>query len=151
MPQPPLLDLSALIVKDRDLLKPRMKITTYNQHDVGSFSSLGLFLANQSTRTCEPTSLCNQAQRRTCFPAPSTLPNQPSLRSSQVGLTDSISAIFLRRTQPLITFSLRIALFTYWNPLKYTNRWTRYSRVKPGSSSCLCCHVLLQILLVTPT
>src|SRR5579862_4021623 len=62
MPQPPLLDLSALIVKDRDLLKPRMKITTYNQHDVGSFSSLGLFLANQSTRTCEPTSLCNQAE-----------------------------------------------------------------------------------------
>jgi hypothetical protein len=24
------------IVKDRDLLKPRMKITAYNQHDVGS-------------------------------------------------------------------------------------------------------------------
>src|SRR5579862_7592749 len=70
MPQPPLLDLSALIVKDRDLLKPRMKITTYNQHDVGSFSSLGLFLANQSTRTCEPTSLCNQAKRGICSPCP---------------------------------------------------------------------------------
>ncbi|HEY6765054.1 MAG TPA: hypothetical protein VI386_09795, partial [Candidatus Sulfotelmatobacter sp.] len=25
------------IVKDRGLLKPRMKITAYNQHDVGSF------------------------------------------------------------------------------------------------------------------
>jgi hypothetical protein len=33
--------LSRSIVKDRDLLKPRMKITAYNQHDVGSFSSLG--------------------------------------------------------------------------------------------------------------
>src|SRR5579862_2189454 len=80
MPQPPLLDLSALIVKDRDLLKPRMKITTYNQHDVGSFSSLGLFLANQSTRTCEPTSLCNQgAQRR------GTLARFPNARFSAGG------------------------------------------------------------------
>ena len=31
-----LLNLSRSIVKDRDLLKPRMKITAYNQHDVGS-------------------------------------------------------------------------------------------------------------------
>jgi hypothetical protein len=31
-----LLHLSRSIVKDRDLLKPRMKITAYNQHDVGS-------------------------------------------------------------------------------------------------------------------
>ena len=35
--------LSRSLVKDRDLLKPRMKITAYNQHDVGSFSSLGRF------------------------------------------------------------------------------------------------------------
>jgi hypothetical protein len=34
--QPPFLLLSSLIVKDRDLLKTRMKITAYNQHDVGS-------------------------------------------------------------------------------------------------------------------
>jgi hypothetical protein len=39
--QSPLRYFSRLIVKDRDLLKPRMKITAYNQHDVGSFSSLG--------------------------------------------------------------------------------------------------------------
>src|SRR5436309_4186555 len=30
------LDLARSVVKDRDLLKPRMKITAYNQHDVGS-------------------------------------------------------------------------------------------------------------------
>ncbi len=30
--QPLLLHLSRSIVKDRDLLKPRMKITAYNQH-----------------------------------------------------------------------------------------------------------------------
>ena len=34
--QPLFLYLSRSIVKDRDLLKPRMKITAYNQHDVGS-------------------------------------------------------------------------------------------------------------------
>jgi len=34
--QPFLCYLSRSIVKDRDLLKPRMKITAYNQHDVGS-------------------------------------------------------------------------------------------------------------------
>src|SRR6202043_3438316 len=31
-----LLHLSRSVVKDRDLLKTRMKITAYNQHDVGS-------------------------------------------------------------------------------------------------------------------
>src|SRR5271166_3626857 len=36
VPQPPSLFLPSLIVKDRDLLKTRMKITAYNQHDVGS-------------------------------------------------------------------------------------------------------------------
>jgi hypothetical protein len=41
-----------------------MKITAYNQHDVGSFSSLGRFRHYQSTRCNEPTSLCNQAKRR---------------------------------------------------------------------------------------
>src|SRR4029077_6747395 len=42
--QPSFFISSRLIVKDRDLLKSRMKITAYNQHDVGSFSeSLGLF------------------------------------------------------------------------------------------------------------
>src|SRR5216684_2603666 len=39
MPQPLLPPLSRSIVKDRNLLKTRMKITAYNQHDVGSFSS----------------------------------------------------------------------------------------------------------------
>src|SRR5437016_10097476 len=40
--QPSFFISSRLIVKDRDLLKSRMKITAYNQHDVGSFSeSLG--------------------------------------------------------------------------------------------------------------
>src|SRR6266436_2762118 len=42
--QPFFLILPTLVVKDRDLLNPRMKITAYNQHDVGSFSvSLGRF------------------------------------------------------------------------------------------------------------
>src|SRR5207302_11384173 len=42
--QPSFFISSRLIVKDRDLLKSRMKITAYNQHDVGSFSeSLGFF------------------------------------------------------------------------------------------------------------
>jgi hypothetical protein len=41
--QPLLLDLSRSFVKDRNLLKSCVKITAYNQHDVGSFSSLGLF------------------------------------------------------------------------------------------------------------
>ena len=36
MLQPLFFYLSPSIVKDRDLLKPRMKITAYNQHDVGS-------------------------------------------------------------------------------------------------------------------
>jgi hypothetical protein len=54
---------SRLIVKDRDLLKPRMKITAYNQHDVGSFSeSLGFFAATIVLAAIEPTSLCNQAE-----------------------------------------------------------------------------------------
>ena len=35
--QPSFHHFSRLIVKDRGLLKPRMKITAYNQHDVGSF------------------------------------------------------------------------------------------------------------------
>src|SRR5438045_3646317 len=44
--QPFLLILPSFVVKDRDLLNPRMKITAYNQHDVGSFSvSLGRFAA----------------------------------------------------------------------------------------------------------
>src|SRR6202035_1823481 len=34
--QPFFLYFSRSVVKDRDLLKPRMKITAYNQHDVGS-------------------------------------------------------------------------------------------------------------------
>ena len=38
------------VVKDRDLLKPRMKITAYNQHDVGSFSSLGRFATSNLLR-----------------------------------------------------------------------------------------------------
>src|SRR6266576_3721935 len=42
MAQRSFLILSRSFVKDRDLLKPRMKITAYNQHDVGSFAeSLG--------------------------------------------------------------------------------------------------------------
>jgi hypothetical protein len=58
-----LLNLSRSVVKDRDLLKPWMKITAYNQHDVGSFSrALVLFCRNQSTRCDEPTSLCNQPE-----------------------------------------------------------------------------------------
>jgi len=44
VPQAFFLILPGLIVQDRDLLKPRMKITAYNQPDVGSFSSLGLFV-----------------------------------------------------------------------------------------------------------
>src|SRR5206468_7343220 len=62
--QPFFLILPCLIVKDRDLLKPRMKITAYNQHDVGSFS-VSLWSFSQATNVLaaiEPTSLCNQAQ-----------------------------------------------------------------------------------------
>src|SRR5207302_9760217 len=62
--QPFLLIPPTLLVKDRDLLKPRMKITAYNQHDVGSFSvSLGRFAATNLLAAIEPTSLCHQAQR----------------------------------------------------------------------------------------
>src|SRR5437660_10381457 len=62
--QPFFLILPSFVVKDRDLLKPRMKITAYNQHDVGSFSvSLGRFAATNLLAAFEPTSLCNQAQR----------------------------------------------------------------------------------------
>jgi len=57
MPQPLFLDFSCLLVKDRYLLKTRMKITAYNQHDLGSFSSLGLF-------ACKPTLLAAPSQRR---------------------------------------------------------------------------------------
>src|SRR5882724_2716261 len=63
--QPFFLILPGLIVKDRDLLKSRMKITAYNQHDVGSFS-VSLWSFSQATNVLaaiEPTSLCNQAQR----------------------------------------------------------------------------------------
>src|ERR1700683_3208950 len=62
MLQPFLFDLSRSIVKDRDLLKPRMKITPYNQHWRWLLSrALVLFVAYQSTRD-EPTSLCNQPE-----------------------------------------------------------------------------------------
>src|SRR5579863_10267434 len=47
--QAPFRNFSRLVVKDRDLLKPRMKITAYNQHDVGSFSSLGRLRSFQLT------------------------------------------------------------------------------------------------------
>src|ERR1700683_3870165 len=82
MLQPFLFDLSRSIVKDRDLLKPRMKITPYNQHWRWLLSrALVLFVAYQSTRD-EPTSLCNQpkpsqakrrdAQWRNLLPADAT-------------------------------------------------------------------------------
>src|SRR5207237_2901813 len=62
--QPFFLILPSLLVKDRDLLKPRMKITAYNQHHVGSFSvSIGRFAAAILLAAIEPTSLCNQAPR----------------------------------------------------------------------------------------
>src|ERR1700745_1000521 len=49
--QPSVFTSSRLIVKDRDRLKSRMKITAYNQHDVGSFSeSLGFFRRYHRTR-----------------------------------------------------------------------------------------------------
>src|SRR5206468_7330679 len=62
--EPFFLILPRFVVKDRDLLKPRMKITAYNQHDVGSFSvSLGRFFAATNVLAAiEPTSLCNQAR-----------------------------------------------------------------------------------------
>ena len=61
--QPFFLILPRLLVKDRDLLKTRMKITAYNQHDVGSFSvSLGRLAATNLLAAIEPTSLCNQAE-----------------------------------------------------------------------------------------
>jgi uncharacterized repeat protein (TIGR03803 family) len=63
-PQPFFLGLSRSFVKDRDLLQPRMKITDYNQHDVGSFvepwstSQLPIYSA------IDPTTLCNQERPR---------------------------------------------------------------------------------------
>jgi len=60
-PETPFLDLPTRVVKDRNLLKARMKITAY----VGSFSEPWSFRHNQSTRCDEPTSLSNQAERRT--------------------------------------------------------------------------------------
>src|SRR5580700_9457301 len=90
MLQPLLLNLSRSIVKDRDLLKPRMKITPYNQHWRWLLSrALVLFVAYQSTRD-EPTSLCNQPRpertRRhsggTCFPIPSTASHLPNTKGA---------------------------------------------------------------------
>ncbi|HKW17756.1 MAG TPA: hypothetical protein VJO35_09635, partial [Terriglobales bacterium] len=43
-----------------DLLKPRMKITTYNQHDVGSFAEPWSISQLPTYSAIEPTSLCNQ-------------------------------------------------------------------------------------------
>src|SRR5437879_13132012 len=61
--QPFFLILPSLLIKDRDLLKTRMKITALYQHDVGSFSvSLGRFAAINLLAAIEPTSLCNQAE-----------------------------------------------------------------------------------------
>src|SRR5437660_192844 len=79
---------SRLIVKDRDLLKPRMKIAAYNQHDVGSFSeSLGLFFAATAVLAAiEPTSLCGQESeapdKRSRKPALSEAEGDPRLRRS---------------------------------------------------------------------
>jgi hypothetical protein len=54
-----------LVVKDRDLLKTRMKITAYNQHHVGSFSrALVCFVTTNLLVVIEPTSLCNQTKPR---------------------------------------------------------------------------------------
>src|ERR1700688_3060035 len=59
-----------------------MKITAYNQHDVGSsHEPWSCFIAYQSTRD-GPTSLCNQAKRRT----PCTL--VPSPASQGIPTTD---------------------------------------------------------------
>src|ERR1700675_3811387 len=67
-----------------------MKITAYNQHDVGSsHEPWSCFIAYQSTRD-GPTSLCNQAQhersedghaesRDPCLPTPSSSPKRSSL------------------------------------------------------------------------
>src|SRR5881396_365989 len=62
MTQPFFLILPSLIVKDRDLLKPRMKITAYNQHDVGSFSVSLWSSRSYLLAAIEPTSLCNQTK-----------------------------------------------------------------------------------------
>jgi glucokinase len=62
MPQLPLLLFSRSFVKDRDLLKPRVKITAYNQHDVGSFFEPWSTSQPPTYSAIEPTSLCNQAK-----------------------------------------------------------------------------------------
>src|SRR5439155_18180555 len=66
-------------------LKPRMKITAYNQHDVGSFSvSLGRFFAATNVLAAiEPASLCNQSEARdpACTP-----PRQCLRRASYQGI-----------------------------------------------------------------
>ena len=48
--------------------------------------------------------------------------NQSAARSSQVGLTFSISSILRARFQSLSSFSRAMALRTYWKRSKYTSR-----------------------------
>jgi hypothetical protein len=54
--QTKILHLAALSVQNRDLLKPGMKIASYNHHDVGSFLRAKAHTHCQSTRSTEPTS-----------------------------------------------------------------------------------------------
>src|SRR5512147_2047803 len=52
MIEPQTLFLLPCLVPDRNLLKARMKITTYNQHRVGSFArALVCFIAHQCNRS----------------------------------------------------------------------------------------------------
>ena len=66
--QPFFLNLSRSVVKDRDLLKTRMKITAYNQHDVGSFSRALVCLV--ATNLLAATGQRRYAIKRSCRSRP---------------------------------------------------------------------------------
>jgi hypothetical protein len=80
----------------------------------------------------------------------SCLPYHPVLRSRRSGLSDSIKAIFLCRSQPLICFSRPMAARMSPNSSKYASRFRLYLQVKPARSFRLCWRTRRVRLLVTP-
>src|SRR5690349_3474256 len=72
-------------------------------------------------------------------------------KSFHSGFISLINAIFFSRRQLLICFSRAIALRTYWNCSKQTNRFTPYFFVNPSISPNLCSTVRRSRSLVMPT
>src|SRR5216683_5794366 len=96
MPQPLLPPLSRSIVKDRNLLKTRMKITAYNQHDVGSFSSPWSFRHLHLLKTTSQRRYPINQSEESALPA--TTPHAPTLFRI---LSPQNGSPFLRSAFPL--------------------------------------------------